>query len=493
MRPLTSANKKLSECAGFLGIELSNAELVTGICSNSRQVQPGDIFAALPGEKFHGASFASEAISKGAIAIFTDNDGAALLRKSATHVPLLVMENPRKLLGPFSSFLYGEPSKSMKVIGVTGTNGKTTTTHLLFQIFRGAGLHAGLIGTVGNQIDDEKFEAIHTTPEADELQRLLALMRDRGVEFVAMEVSSHALAQFRADGVTFETVGFTNLTQDHLDFHQTMANYFQAKSRLFAHEFSNQGSVVIDDSYGMKLKENATLKISSVSVSKNSADWFFQEASPTKSGYQVLISGPSGIKLNGALNLVGAHNLENVLLAISLAHQAGIEIKNIEAVLPKLTGAPGRLERIERGQDFIALVDYAHTPDAVNRILKSVRQLTNGKIIAVLGCGGDRDKSKRPLMGAALIEGADIPIFTSDNPRSESPMKIIEEMTSGLTMPADGRVIIDRRAAIKEAVQCALDGDLLIVLGKGHETGQEIDGKKYPFDDRLILGELLDS
>lgn len=493
MRPLTPANKKLSECARFLEIKIEGDGTVKGISSNSRDLQAGEIFAALPGEKFHGARFASDAASRGSIAILTDAEGSRLIKEAGLNLPILTVDNPRALLGPLASFIYGNPSKAMKIVGVTGTNGKTTTTHLLFQIFRAAGLSAGLIGTVGNQIDGEQFPATHTTPESDELQRIFAVMAERGVQAAAIEVSSHALAQYRVDGTRFATVGFTNLTQDHLDYHGTMENYFAAKSRLFGRDFASQGSIVIDGAFGKKLSEISPFKTKSVSRGKERADWHLSEAIPYEMGYKVSISGPDGISIQGEIPLFGDHNLENALLAISLAHQCGISVHDIKSALPTLRGAPGRLERIDRGQGFIALVDYAHTPDAVRRILSTARNLTKGKVIAVLGCGGDRDSSKRPLMGAALTEGADIPIFTSDNPRSEDPMKIIREMTQGVALSHDARVIVDRREAINEGVRCALEGDVLIVLGKGHETGQEISGTKHPFDDRIVLSELIHS
>ena len=487
-RPKSARERSLSQLANFLGVQASSQADTTfsGVCSDSRKIEAGDLFIAFPGARSHGSAFLATALERGARAILTDQQGDEVASRIAPAIPRLVVSKPRSICGLVASWFYGEPSKSLFVAGVTGTNGKTTTTYLLEQIWRAAGYKSGLIGTIGIQVGEQKIPATHTTPESDELQRLLALMKEDGARGVAMEVSSHALIQERVKSINFQAVGFTNLTQDHLDFHGSMENYFQAKRSLFTHDYAELGVVSIDSEYGKRLWNEISILKQSISI-YGKADWHFERRERTTTGFELLIRGPEGISIENSFNLIGEHNLENLLVAIALAYRSGIDPLVIATALPALTGAPGRLESVvtpvTSSIGCKVLVDYAHTPDAVERVLAAVKEQGFDRIIAVLGCGGDRDSAKRPMMGSALNRGADIPIFTSDNPRSENPEKIIDEMLSGVKLKEGGEVVIDRRNAIKRAVQLAQKGDAVVVLGKGHETGQEVNGVKSPFSD----------
>jgi UDP-N-acetylmuramoyl-L-alanyl-D-glutamate--2,6-diaminopimelate ligase len=462
----------------------------TGVCSDSRLIIPGDLFFAWPGEKIHGIEYLKSALDRGANVVITDAQGAIRAAQISPTTPVLPVPKPRSICGEVASWFYGEPSKSFFIAGITGTNGKTTSTYLLNQIWKAAEIKTGLIGTIGISYGDHSIAATHTTPESDELQRLLACMKEEGVRNVAMEVSSHALDQGRVLGTHFQVAGFTNLTQDHLDYHGTMANYFMAKSRLFAYGQTELGLVCIDGEYGQRLWDELQIPKRSVSTT-GKADWYFERVEKNPNGFELLIRGVDGISIANQFNLIGNHNLENLLLAVAIAHESGVDPLVIAEALPQLNGAPGRLERINSDK-YLAMVDYAHTPDAVSRVLAGVRD-QGKRVIAVLGCGGDRDSSKRSLMGRALNEGADIPIFTSDNPRSEDPEKILAEMTAQLSIKPGGEVIVDRKAAIHRAVELAHPDDLILILGKGHETGQEIKGVKIPFNDKEILQSAIEA
>ena len=492
MRPFNSPERSLGECADFLGAEISQRELiVSGICSDSRGIEIGDVFVALPGANHHGVDFFETALNRGAVAVVTDQVGAELLSSRSREIPILSIRDPRASLGTFSSWFYGDPSQSMTILGVTGTNGKTTTTFLLSQLLTAAQIEAGLIGTIENRIGEESMPAIRTTPESDELQRLLATMKERHCRAVAMEVSSHALVLDRVRGTHFSACAFTNLSQDHLDFHKTMENYFQAKKSLFTSDYTDRALIMVDDEFGKRLFEEVSIPALSLSLDNRKAAWHYTRRDRITNGFEVAIRGEGGILIEGVLPLYGDYNLQNALAAVALAMEAGVDPLLIGRSLEKLRGAPGRLEQINQGQDFLALVDYAHSPDAVTRVLQTVRDFTAGKVIAVLGCGGDRDTSKRALMGQVLKEGSDIAIFTSDNPRSEDPDAILRSMTKGVELSDTSLVITDRKNAIIEAVRRAKAGDTVIILGKGHETGQEIAGIKHPFIDQEVLVEAI--
>lgn len=491
LTPVGEFKKSFIELADFLGIEnLQTEGEFTGVTLDSRMVVAGDLFIAVPGAKMHGANFIADLIARGAVAVVTDSEGSRIINGA---LPVLLVETPRMWVGPIASWFYGNPFRSLDAVGITGTNGKTTTAALVDQIWRLDGRTSGFIGTVGISIAGEEYATSFTTPEGTDLQKIVATMREQRVRNLVMEVSSHALAMRRVLGARFVVVGFTNLTQDHLDFHGDMENYFQAKSRLFTSEFAERAVVNIDDPFGARLFAEATIPIKALSRSNPQADWYYQSFTAKSSGigYEVAIRGSGGILIEGALSLLGLHNLDNALLAIALAVESGVDPIALSYYMPMLAAPIGRLEAVEVGQKFFALVDYAHTPDAVTRALSTARSLTSGRVIAVLGCGGDRDKSKRPIMGEVLRRGADLAIYTSDNPRSEDPLVILAEMV-GMVEDLGQVVEPDRRCAIAMAVLEAEPGDCVIVLGKGHERGQEILGIKYPFDDRIELARAIE-
>jgi UDP-N-acetylmuramoyl-L-alanyl-D-glutamate--2,6-diaminopimelate ligase len=489
-RPIEEFKRTVQSVAAIANATLTGdtATVITGITLSSNDVQEGDLFIALPGEKVHGANFVQDAIARGAVAVLTDSEGAS----KVSGVPVIISEHPRRAAGVISAWFYSEPMRDLYSVGVTGTNGKTTVTTLLHQIMSAAGRDSGLIGTVETRIGNETLASKRTTPESSDLQALSAVMRERHMRNLVMEVSSHAITLERIRGSHFAVVAFTNLSQDHLDFHKSMDEYFAAKSKLFTYEFADLAVINIDDAHGVQLAATTELPVMSVSRHNHSATWHYVSISPDYSGAHVAIRGSGGILIEGKIQLHGGYNYDNLLMAVAIANESGIDPIDIAALLPNLTGAAGRLEAVRLGQNFTALVDYAHSPDAVARVLETAHEITDGRVIAVLGCGGDRDTAKRPLMGKALHEGADVAIFTSDNPRSEKPEEILVQMTLGLDIHEPSAVIVDRSTAIKTAVNEAQEGDLVLILGKGHEKGQEIAGVNHPFDDRVELARAIE-
>ena len=489
-RPIEEFKRTVEAVAAIANAHLTGnpSTVISGLTLNSSDVQTGDLFIALPGEKAHGADFASEAITRGAVAVLTDETGA----QKISGVPVIICSNPRRAAGVISAWFYSEPMRDLYSVGVTGTNGKTTVTTLLHQIMSEAGRESGLIGTVETRIGDEVIASKRTTPESSDLQALSAVMRERHMRNLVMEVSSHAIALDRIRGSHFSVVAFTNLSQDHLDFHKTMDDYFAAKSKLFTFEFADLAVINIDNDYGVKLAAKTELPVMTVSRHDHKATWHYVSISRDYVGAHVAIRGSAGILIEGKVHLHGGYNFDNLLMAVAIATESGIDPIDIAAILPHLSGAVGRLESVRLGQNFTALVDYAHSPDAVARVLETAHEITDGRVIAVLGCGGDRDSSKRALMGKALHEGADVAIFTSDNPRSEKPDAILVQMTLGLDIQEPSAIIEDRAVAIRTAVNEAQAGDVVIVLGKGHEKGQEISGINYPFDDRVELAKAIE-
>ena len=455
---------------------------VSGISINAAHVMKGDIFVALAGSKTHGANFVDLAVKNGAVAVLSD-------KALDLSIPSFIHPSPREILGDLSAWIYEKPFTKLTAVGITGTNGKTTTSNILNQIWKLSGYKSGLIGTLGVEVGSDSLAGIRTTPEADELQALAALMVSKDLSHLVMEVSSHGLDQLRVQGAKFKVVGFSNLTQDHLDYHKNMDNYFNAKAKLFTKEYAESAVINIDDQYGLKLSKQVSIATQTVSRNNKNANWYYEKIESKIDGFEVEINSRDGKKISGKLALIGEFNLDNLLLAVALASSAGLDEVKISSAIAKLSSVPGRLEQIKVGQGFTALVDYAHTPDAVSRVLEIARKITNGKVIAVLGCGGDRDVSKRPLMGQALFTGSDIAIFTSDNPRSESSDEILKAMIAGIDLMEKGFVVNDRRAAIDFAVGQASEGDCVLVLGKGHESGQEVNGVITPFDDRVELAD----
>lgn len=456
--------------------------VISGVSINAQKVVPGDLFIAFAGANTHGISYLEQAISNGAVAVLSD-------KKIEASIPSFIHPKPREIVGAISAWLYGHPFESLKAVGITGTNGKTTTANLVKQIWQLNSIKSGLVGTLGVEIADEKLESARTTPEADDLQAIAAAMVEQGCKNLVMEVSSHAIDQGRIKGAKYEVVAFSNLTQDHLDYHLSMENYFQAKANLFATEYAKAAVINIDDSYGKKLSKQVKIPVVTVSRKDSTADWYLAKAEIKNGLYQVEIKSKSGESLSENFALLGDYNLDNLLLAVAIVNSAGLSLDKIASTISKLQSVPGRLESINAGQKFTALVDYAHTPDAVERVIATVKSATSGKIIGVLGCGGDRDASKRSLMGHALFNGCDLAIFTSDNPRSESAEAILKQMTAGIDLGKKGLVEIDRKSAINLAVENAQSGDVVLLMGKGHESGQEVNSVVTPFDDRVELAE----
>ncbi|MCD7437619.1 UDP-N-acetylmuramoyl-L-alanyl-D-glutamate--2,6-diaminopimelate ligase [Streptomyces lincolnensis] len=494
-RPVQVSATPLAELADQLGAEPpQRAAEVTGITHDSRAVRPGDLYAALPGARLHGADFVTQAAGLGAVAVLTDPTGAE--RVAATGLPALVVDDPRARMGALAATIYGHPGRDLLQIGITGTSGKTTTAYLVEGGLRTA-RSTGLIGTVEMRIGDERIKSERTTPEATDLQALFAVMRERGVEAVAMEVSSHALVLGRVDGCVFDIGVFTNLSPEHMEFHSDMEDYFRAKAQLFTPKRSRLGVVNFDDEYGRRLVKEATVPVITFSAEGHpDADWRAEgvEVGPMDSMFTVI--GPKEERITATSPLAGPFNVANTLAAIVALAAAGLDPQAAADGIAAVPGVPGRLERVDAGQPYLAVVDYAHKTDAVESVLRALRKVTEGRLHIVLGCGGDRDTTKRGPMGAAAARLADTAVLTSDNPRSEDPLAILATMLQGAaSVPVHERgevqVFEDRAAAIAAAVARAQPGDTVLVAGKGHEQGQDIAGVVRPFDDRQVLREAI--
>ncbi|MFF9317659.1 UDP-N-acetylmuramoyl-L-alanyl-D-glutamate--2,6-diaminopimelate ligase [Streptomyces sp. NPDC014735] len=481
----------LGELAARLGVEPPGTAEVTGITHDSRAVRPGDVYAALPGARFHGADFAAQAAGLGAAAVLTDPAGAE--RAAATGLPVLVTEDPRARMGDLAAEIYGRPGEGLLRIGITGTSGKTTTAYLVEGGLRAADRATGLIGTVETRIGDERIKSERTTPEATDLQALLAVMRERGVDAVTMEVSSHALVLGRVDGCVFDVAVFNNLSPEHMEFHSGMEDYFQAKAQLFTPRRSRQGVVNFDDAYGRRLVAEASVPVITFSAEGHpDADWRAEDVEVGPLGSTFTVVGPKDERIAARAPLPGPFNVANALAAVVTLAVAGLDPQTAADGVAAVPGVPGRLERVDAGQDYLAVVDYAHKTDAVESVLRSLRKVTRGRLHVVLGCGGDRDTTKRGPMGAAAARLADTAVLTSDNPRSEDPLGILAAMLAGaaeVPVHERGDVLVDadRAAAIAAAVARAEPGDTVLVAGKGHEQGQDIHGVVRPFDDRVVL------
>ena len=520
IRPARQQPKPLSALGSLLGVRLASVGSafspndlgrVTGVTLDSRVVAPGDLYVALPGTKVHGAAFCADAVAAGAVAVLTDPDGRA--RAAQTGVPVFVLADPRAKLGEVSCWVYGNPSSRLLLIGVTGTSGKTTSTYLLESGLRAAGHQTGLIGGVETRIGRDRLPSSLTTPEAPDLQALFAVMAERGVTAAAMEVSSHSLALGRVGGTSFDVAVFTNLSQDHLDFHPDLEDYFRAKASLFMPPEDLRGGlggssprvstalgvINIDDKYGRRLASSAPVPVTTFSaLGRDEADWRAVDVRSGADGSTFRVIGPGGVEADVSVGLAGAFNVANALGAVVALVESGVRLEDAVAGIAACPGVPGRLERVPApGLDITAFVDYSHKPGAVEAVLRSLRPVTRGSLIIVLGCGGDRDRAKRPMMGAAAASLADVAILTSDNPRSEDPLAILAAMLDGvLSVPQDdrARVIVepDRAAAIAQAVTLAVPGDVIVVAGKGHETGQYVAGAVLPFDDRAVTASALE-
>ncbi|MEF9882425.1 UDP-N-acetylmuramoyl-L-alanyl-D-glutamate--2,6-diaminopimelate ligase [Streptomyces sp. P9-A4] len=493
-RPEQARPTPLGDLAAQLGVDvpgIARTAEISGITHDSRAVRPGDVYAALPGARLHGADFVTQAAGLGAAAILTDPTGAE--RAAATGLPVLAVEDPRGRMGELAAEIYGRPGDGLLQIGITGTSGKTTTAYLVEGGLRGTGHSTGLVGTVEMRIGDERIKSERTTPEATDLQALFAVMRERGVDAVAMEVSSHALVLGRVDGCVFDVAVFNNLSPEHMEFHSDMDDYYRAKAGLFTPGRSRLGVVNLDDAYGRRLAGEATVPVLTFSAEgRADADWRAEDLVLGSHDSTFTAVGPGGERFPATAPLPGPFNVANTLAAIATLAAAGLDPKAAAEGVAAVPGVPGRLERVEAGQPYLAVVDYAHKTDAVESVLRSLREVTEGRLHVVIGCGGDRDTTKRGPMGAAAARLADTTVLTSDNPRSEDPLKILSAMLAGAAeVPAEERgdvlVEADRAAAIAAAVRRARPGDTLLVAGKGHEQGQEIAGVVRPFDDREVL------
>ena len=489
--------KRLTELAALL----PNARLlgddaeITSIERDSRCVRKGALFACITGAHVDAHSFIPNVARAGARAILTERENVDVpAGLSVLHVP-----NIQEALDVIAPYFYDYPARSMRVIGITGTNGKTTTSYLLRAILRHAGKRVGLVGTIQVMMEDEVFPTANTTPDVIVMQQLLAEMRTRGMDVVVMEVSSHALDQGRVAGIEFDTAVFTNLTQDHLDYHKTMENYARAKARLFdlvSEQGSKSGKTAVlnaDDGASATMRVHTRCPVISYGV-EQPADLAAQDVHLAQDGMELTLVHRDARPVRIHIGITGLFNVSNVLAATGAALAEKIPAEDIVAALSEFTGVPGRFELVRAGQDFSVIVDYAHTPDGMENVLRTARAVTAGRIIAVFGCGGDRDRTKRPIMGRMAAELADIVVLTSDNPRTENPAAILDEVETGV-LPVIGtkpyEKLVDRRTAIFHAVQTARKGDTVVILGKGHENYQILKDQTIHFDDRETAREAI--
>jgi UDP-N-acetylmuramoyl-L-alanyl-D-glutamate--2,6-diaminopimelate ligase len=451
---------------------------VVDLVYDSRKVEPGSLFFCVVGEKVDGHELGARVVEEGAAALVVERELTELA------VPQIVVPDSRAAMAPLAARFWGDPTAELRVAGVTGTNGKTTTAFLIREILQAADVRAGLLGTVKQVVGGVEKEVVRTTPEAIELQASFRQMLEGGDEACAMEVSSHALTLHRADAIHFEVALFTNLTQDHLDFHATMEEYFVAKRKLF--EMGPRVMIVnVDDPYGRRLAEE--FDCVTFSAEGAEADYSARDVSFDAGGATFDLGG---MRLRTLLP--GHFNVANALGAFAAAEAMGVGGDIAAAGLARAARVPGRFEPIDEGQGFAVLVDYAHTPDSLENVLRAARRLTEGRVISVFGAGGDRDRDKRPKMGKAGADLSDLTVVTSDNPRSEDPEKIVAEVAAGAGGAGELEVVVDRRAAIALALGRARPGDTVVIAGKGHEQGQEFEeGRKIPFDDREVAREEL--
>ncbi|MBM7855934.1 UDP-N-acetylmuramoyl-L-alanyl-D-glutamate--2,6-diaminopimelate ligase [Desulfohalotomaculum tongense] len=466
--------------------EGSLAVPVTGIAYDSRKVQPGFVFVAIPGFVTDGHKYINNAIEKGAAALIVEKNISL-----SQNIPLVQVEDSRAALALVADKYYNHPSQKLTITGVTGTNGKTTTTHLVAAIYKAAGNKTGLVGTIQNLIGGKELPASNTTPESLDLQQLFDSMVKSGVTHAAMEVSSHALALNRTTGVDFDAAVFTNLSQDHLDFHSDMDDYAAAKAKLFA--AAPLSIINADDSRAKEMIEASSGTVVTYGLHQPS-DVSARDVQITARGVSFITTGKYGEhRLN--LKLTGEFNVYNALAAFTLGMAQGFAGETVKSALENVTGVAGRFEPVDCGQPFAVVVDYAHTPDGLENILKTARQITNNRLITVFGCGGDRDRSKRPVMGEIGTRYSDLAVITSDNPRTEDPGKIIDDILVGVKKIAGNKhkhkVIPERRDAIAYAIKEAAAGDVVVIAGKGHETYQIIGTTKYHFDDRAVAAAVL--
>jgi len=459
---------------------------ISGITHDSRQVQPGDLFVAIPGLDHHGIRFLDQALANGAVAVASDADGIAVAAELG--IPTLLLEAPRSDMALVAATVYGHPQRQLSIVGVTGTNGKTTVTHIVRSFLQDAGQQVGMIGTLGSFINEEPVPSSRTTPESTDLFALFAVMAQRNVDTVVMEVSSHALELGRVDHVMFDVAVFTNLTQDHLDFHGDMQSYFAAKQKLFTSDRCRSAVVCVDDVWGQTLADQIDVPTQTVSRSGNHANWAAVGCSSSAGQTTFVIEHDGQPMANCSINMLGDFNVANALEALVVGQELGLDLESLLKSARNIRRVPGRLEMVPISAESFAVVDYAHTPDAVEKVLSELRKQSPKRIITIVGCGGDRDALKRPHMGRIASELSDIVIVTDDNPRSENPQDIRAQVLAGIPNTT-ALEIADRREAIRSALALAGPGDIVAVLGKGHESGQEVAGVIHPFNDVDVVRE----
>jgi len=470
------------------------AVAITGVALDNRQVRPGDLFAALPGAHQHGASFAASAVAAGARAVLTDPTGAQLL--TDVTVPVLVAEDVRAVLGKVSAWVHGDPAGRLRTFGVTGTNGKTTTTYLLEEVLHRSGRATGLIGTVELKVGEERMPARLTTPEAPAIQALLTRMGSRSVTDLVMEVSSHALAQHRVDGIVYDLVAFTNLTADHLDFHGGIENYFAAKADLFTPERARRGVVLVDDEWGQRMAREARVPVVTVSTRPDGpdADWQASITVGRADHTSFALTHRDGRSLSTAIWMPGRFNVANAALALVMALESGLTTREVHSAIGDGLRAhvPGRMEQVSAQPRCI--VDFAHNAEALELVLRALRPTTKGRLLVVFGATGERDVAKRPQMGRVTVAGADVVVITDDDPHDEDPATIRRHVMVGAlgAVPEAQRAgrtvdvfeVAPRAEAIRRAVLSAGPSDTVLVAGRGHETVQEVAGVELHLDDR---------
>ncbi|TLM72017.1 UDP-N-acetylmuramoyl-L-alanyl-D-glutamate--2,6-diaminopimelate ligase [Pseudarthrobacter sp. NamB4] len=506
-RPSAVESVRLDAIGEAIGVAVKGASAdvaVTGISLNSRTVEPGDLYVALPGASRHGADFAAQAIQAGAAAVLTDEAGTRLLALSSdTAVPVLVVDTPRNVVGPLSAMIYrSRHDDTPQLFGVTGTNGKTTTTYFITSLLRSLGTRTGLIGTIEILAGGDPIPSVLTTPESTEVHGLLALMRENGLGAAAMEVSSHAISYQRVDGLQFDVAGFTNLTQDHLDLHHTMEDYFATKAELFTPERSRRAVVMVDDEWGRRLAGSSKVPVTTLSASgENQADWSVSATAPRGLGTEFTLTGPGGTVLQVHTGLPGSFNVANAALAVVMVLAGGVEAATLQAALdagdPFTVAVPGRMQLVSERP--AAVVDFAHNTDALARALEAVRSPETGsRLIVVFGATGQRDQGKRPAMGAVAARLADTVIITDDDPHDEDAAAIRADVLAGAreaksmeSLPCTVLEVFPRDRAIQRAVELARPQDAILVAGRGHEVWQEVKGVNLALDDRVELRSAL--
>ncbi len=475
---LTEQLPYLVETRGSMDTEIA------ALCSNSREKTADALFFCIPGARFDAHDYAPQAIENGCVALVVEHYVDA-------DVPQVKVTNVRAAMSRMAAAFYGHPARQMRMVGVTGTKGKTTTTYMIKSILEQAGVMVGLIGTTGNMIGDKRIASNYTTPDPIDLQRDLRAMVDAGVQAVVMEVSAHAIDMHRLDGLEFEVGAYTNLSQDHLDYFGTMDNYFECKKRFFTSGMVKNSVLNVDEETSVSILRDLSSPHLTFGIAA-AADLFARdiEISETGVAFELKLQGMHALPIS--LRMTGMFNVYNAIAAASCAMVLGISHEDIKAGLEKIENVPGRIEMLPTGTPYRVILDYAHAPDALDNILRTCREFTKGRLIVLFGCGGDRDKGKRPIMGRIGGELADLCILTSDNPRNEDPMDILAAIEDGIKETACEYVIIEnRREAIRHALQIGKPGDVIALCGKGHETYQEIKGVKHPFDEKVVVAQLL--